>query len=266
MPEGPEVATFADDLNRLLKGKKFIDLEYDTNFTHFKNINKIKKCLRIDRVCSHGKKIIFHFTNDTFLLSFLGLEGSWFQSCENIELDNLILFKMKFDDFYLCYKDTRHFGSIEYIEDYDILFTRLDVGIDILNGEDSFEDWGRVIKEAIRRHRNPLKVCEFLLEQRYVLGIGNYLRAEILYYANIDPFKEINVLTDEEIEHLRTSASREIRAAYSARGASLRTYKDLQGERGNYQTKIYGQKTSPDGKKIVNKKDKNGRTIWYVSV
>jgi len=37
---------------------------------------------------------------------------------------------------------------------------------------------------------NNKPICEVLLNQKYFNGIGNYLRAEILYRANIPPFEE----------------------------------------------------------------------------
>lgn len=263
MPEGPEVATFANDLHDLLADCKITLIEYASDFSHFKNLHHITKKLTVERVYAHGKKIVFTFKNGSYLLSFLGLEGSWFKSNDDIELNNLVLFKMKVNDFFLYYKDTRHFGSIEYILDYETLCQRLDKGIDILNGENKIEDWQRVINEAIKRHRIPLQVCEFLLEQRYILGIGNYLRAEIIYAARINPFKTVNELTLNEIEQIAKFSTIEIQRAYEGRGASLRTYKDFSGQEGNYKTRIYGHSISPDGFPIQRVKDRNNRTLWY---
>jgi len=263
MPEGPEVATFAKDLHDLLIGEKIQSIEYDSEFSHFKNLYHITKKLTIEKVYAHGKKIVFVFTNGSFLLSFLGLEGSWFKSKDDVELNNLILFKMQVKDFYLCYKDTRHFGSIEYILNYESLQQRLDKGIDIMNEENTIENWHCIIKEAIKRHRKPLQICEFLLEQRYILGIGNYLRAEILYAAGVNPFKTINELSPSEIELLCEHSFIEMQRALNGRGASLRTYKDFSGNAGSYKTRIYGHSIAPNGFPIVRMKDRNNRTIWF---
>jgi len=263
MPEGPEVATFADDLNQLLKGKRVREYEYDPDFKHLKNIDQIKGTLVVQRVFSHGKKIIFSFENGSYLLSFLGLEGRWYLAEDENNLHSSTLFKLFFKGMCICYRDTRHFGYIEYIKDYDKLSLKLDSGLDILNVDTNDEDWNEVYEEAINRHRQELKICEFLMDQRYILGIGNYLRAEILYHAKIDPFKGIKSLTFEEKERIRLYSSQEIKKAYKLRGASLRTYKDFYGNSGKYEPVIYGNKISPDERVIERGKDKSSRTIWY---
>ena len=38
------------------------------------------------------------------------------------------------------------------------------------------------------------------MNQKIISGIGNYLRADILYLSKINPFRIINKLTDKEIE------------------------------------------------------------------
>lgn len=263
MPEGPEVATFANDLNELTYREVITEFIYDVNFNHFKNLKNLPPTFEILRVFSHGKKIVFEL-DVGYLISFLGLEGSWFYSESEDDLTNTVLLRMKAESFYLYYKDTRHFGSLEFVENINDLYERLDKGLDIINGENGITEWHRVIQEAVKRHRNPMRVCEFLLEQRYIMGVGNYLRAEIIYSAKIDPFKEINNLTEKEIKRLQKATIDEMGRAYRERGATLRTYKDLNNNEGNYKTRIYGHSKGPRDEIIYKTKDKNGRTLWHV--
>lgn len=261
MPEGPEVASFADDLNEAIGGKEIFDFKWDCSFSHFKNLDQVPLGTIVKKVRSRGKKIIFYLDNGGFLLSSLGMEGSWYLKEKEEKSSTLV--HLFFEDVILCYRDTRHFGHLEYYSTREELESRLDIGLDILFDEISFNQWEEKIKEAIKRHRKELSISEFLLEQRYISGIGNYLRAEIIYQSKVNALAPISTLSKEELERLLKFSIREARASYQGKGASLRTYKDMKGNEGKYHPVIYGKKLSPDGMEILKTKDRNGRAIWY---
>jgi formamidopyrimidine-DNA glycosylase len=265
MPEGPEVHSFADSLNRLLAEKYLIEITFDGSFGHLRDLDSIPTPIKLLNVTSQGKKIIFVFENG-FLLSSLGLEGSWYLGDDRSStLFSSIWGEKHSDDYFeieevLSYKDTRHFGWIEWFPTAEALERRLDLGVDLLNAPPTLEEWCKVMK----RPRSGTSICTLLLDQKYFSGIGNYLRAEILYAARIHPQRTVGSLSKGEHEALWENSLRIIKEAYDARGASLRTYRDLLGNRGTFQVVVYGQKHDPLGNPVKSEKDKSNRTIWYV--
>lgn len=98
-----------------------------------------------------------------------------------------------------------------------------------------------------------------LMDQRYFNGIGNYLRAEILYRADQDPFEEARtaILNNPKLLELCKLIPLE---AYLLGGGQLKDWEnpfDVTPEGFEVWLHCYGK---PESSTIV---DKNGRTLWY---
>ena len=163
----------------------------------------------------------------------------------------------------LFYDDPRHHGEIRiFLSSQDLhSYLKSKVGPDLLQDEITPEYWHLCFRN--KRLVNKA-VCEFLLEQSRFSGIGNYMRSEILYRCRIDPFRTLGSLSDKEIELLRYHSLKIVREIYEARGASLYTYFEMDGSKGNFQVVIYGQEFDPEGNPITNASDKKKRTVWWV--
>lgn len=116
-------------------------------------------------------------------------------------------------------------------------------------------------------------ICESMLNQQFFNGIGNYLRAEILFRADIDPFKPAHTVF-EELKQASLSNSSNVQQL----GATNQTNSDLLQlckEVPEEVIKLEINKYADDNSKFVNwclcygksgmlsKKDKNNRVIWY---
>jgi uracil-DNA glycosylase len=106
------------------------------------------------------------------------------------------------------------------------------------------------------------------LRQR-ISGIGNYLLAEGLYKAKVDPYASLNELSDDQyrvlFHKLRTTAQKSYRANGVTR-ASGGTYTDTYGEPGKFvfELECYGRDIASNHQPVI--QDTNGphgRTIWY---
>lgn len=269
MPEGPEVRRLAENLNDVLSGKYLLSFLKE-EFSHFRNLESIPVPNRLHGVTSRGKKIIFEFENG-FLLSSLGLEGGWYLS-EREKRKSSTLFDSVWAEetgsgalvirHVLCYDDTRHFGWLEFFSTKEEMEERCDVGLDLLDlalqGALDYEQWKKAL---LRGRKSP--ICTILMEQKYVASIGNYLRSDILYDAEIDPLKITGELTESELKRLFTSSEKLVVKSYRQGGAKG-SYTDLYGTCGGYECLVYGKKTSPCGRMVRTFKDKNGRTVWTV--
>ena len=273
MPEAPEVLILAENLHENFSNKYLLTIWQD-KFNHFKDLDKIPFPNRLLSVTANGKKIIFTFEKG-YLLSSLGMQGGWYIE-RNIKLNPSTLFrsvwanelKSKLNEMVyeicstLSYDDSRHFGWLEYFETEEKLLARLDLGIYLLRGslDDTltFERW----KTAILRGRRT-KICETILEQKYVSGIGNYLRAEIMYDAKINPLSITGELIGAELKRLFENSKKIILEAYRKGGANG-DYTDLNGNTGHYEHLVYKRGKDKLGNKVESFKDKNNRTVWYV--
>lgn len=99
---------------------------------------------------------------------------------------------------------------------------------------------------------------EVLMDQAYFNGIGNYLRAEIIYRANVDPFlpAKIQILKYSKILEL----CRDIpMLAYQRGGGSIKDWDNPFGKESQVDKFMlcYGNK------KMNQRIDSNGRRFWY---
>lgn len=247
MPEGPEVRNIARTLNIRLAGATLISLRKE-------------ETTRIDRkileVACHGKLIIFVLEGELFLTSSLGMTGSWV-----FEKEGGYLFSLETSIGVVYYRDPRKFGKIRLLNYTEVREKLKTLGVDLLEaglaGGIEEEEWLALIPKSKK------KVCTFLLEQNCICGIGNYLRAEILYAAKISPFRLLNTLTREELLRLRDASLRIIVKAYISNGLTIKNYADPEGKKGMFICKVYGRKRDPSGREVKAERI-GGRVIYYV--
>jgi formamidopyrimidine-DNA glycosylase len=245
MPEGPEVYNMASQM-RSLVGLYLISVEYDSNSryssTGLPNINLAKGTI-LD-VISHGKKIIIRLP-EIYLLSSMGLEGRWYTTARNNsnlwlnigkKLGRLNIIETK-----LWFDDSRHFGTLEILNVEQLEQRFLKIGPCLIKNKASVADW---YTKAISSKQ---QVCQFLMDQSHWAGVGNYLKAEILYRCRIKPDRIISQLTADQLELLRTTTLDLIQQACSTNIIV-----------------IYRKKISPCGNIINKGKFKDNRTTYWV--
>ena len=84
-------------------------------------------------------------------------------------------------------------------------------------------------------------IKSFLLDQKFVSGIGNIYASEILYYSKINPFKQAKKLSKIDIKKIKHFSKLVLNKAIKRGGSSIRNFKNIQGRNGNYQNefKVY---------------------------
>lgn len=274
MPEGPEVRVIADCLRKLLVGKQLLQIttndlsRYRNGIPRYSDVERYLPLSVLD-VTTRGKKIIFSFSGDLeegreiYLVVSLGMEGRFVlipDQHSGVQFDFNDEERDTVIDLY--FSDSRHFGLLEFVIGKDDLCQRLkDIGPDILQEEISSEKWREIVRNPRLRKKT---ICDFLLDQKRVSGIGNYLRAEILYRARIRPDRRLSELTDEELERIRVEAIQTARESYIARGLTIKSYCDLTGNKGSFVCSVYKQKTDPSGNPVVAQVLTDGRTMYWV--
>lgn len=228
MPEGPEVRKYADALNAALSGRAIVSLEARTKEAR-KWLQDGESQLvghRVERVVSHGKHLIGYIEGDLFFHSHLMMWGRW-------QTLGPARGRSKSKSIELPEKDRRERARIVVEGAAAILLSApiFNVGegdpyevIEILAtlGPDALPYGGRFNrKEFLSRllEHNDETIGAALLNQRIVAGLGNYLRAEILFNCKLNPWLTVEQLNRGKINCLLKTIPRLARDAYE-RGAT----------------------------------------------
>jgi DNA-formamidopyrimidine glycosylase len=247
MPEGPEVFTIANKLHSSIAGQTIKALEFYKSSCYFEDPIFIPCPCVITQVRYYGKKIIFELEGGCYLVSFLGMVGSW-----NFTPSKHTCMKMVLSETDLYYEDYRKFGRLNWCNnDAELADVFANVGKDYLIDRPSFKEWNAAVTNPRRR---KVMICKFLLNHTIFAGIGNYLRADILYDAKIHPTRELCSLSGEDRERLYHSIYSIIDASVAAGGLTISDYWDPDRKRGMYEPLVYGRDTDDLGNEVVREK------------
>ena len=164
--------------------------------------------------------------------------------------------------------DARKFGTITLSKDRSQLKKKLDkLGPDMLTGQPITDEQ---FIEIFRQYKfNSSNICQVLMGQKAISGVGNYIKAEVLYECGINPWALVSDLNDQNLIQLHSSIRRIAHLAYFGHGASLYTYTGTRKEKGSFQNllQVYGKKTDPNGLEVViipDKQSPDRRATHYV--
>ena len=274
MPEGPEVAIISKCLNSSIQGDKIVSLKIwkDSRYKEKDHplfdplVGKI-----ISEISFKGKKIIFSFEDNSYAISFLGMEGKWkiLYSFDPMSKHVSLIFNLKSGKI-LQFQDQRHFGCLNYFKDYQSLQDSLSktVGIPWIPSSMYPEIISKEVLYTLlqnkRLHRKYIMM--FLIDQKYTSGIGNYIRSDVLYLAKISPYKLVNDISRKESDKIHDSVLKVMKEAMQSGGHTIRTYFTPIGDKGGYEPYVYGRSTSKQkNEKIIKEYDSQKRSIYWVS-
>ena len=261
MPECAEVKLMSDFINKF-KDKKFSKIEKSP-------VSKVKTDLStldfsefIVEASSRGKELMLSFTDTTKEIAeqvrmkvTLGMSGNWVfydpKDPSNEKIHKHVHLRISDSEGYILgLIDVRRFAKWSW------------GGYDVRRGPCPLQDstaFADNVTDNIKTHKDFKKpLSEVLMNQRWFNGVGNYLRAEILYRMNVDPFQLASSLSDQEAELLVYRTVKCIQQAYKLGGGQLRDWKNPDGEDPTSfreWIKCYGVLESIT--------DGTGRTFWF---
>jgi formamidopyrimidine-DNA glycosylase len=248
MPELPEVETVRRTLNRLVIGKTIdhVDVHLPRIIQKPNDIQEFAFLLQgqtIRGVERRGKFLRF-ILDDFVLVSHLRMEGRYglYKAGDPLELHTHVVFHFT-DGTELRYKDVRQFGTMHlFPAGQDLKEPPLNkLGLEPLDPSFTFKAFYDKLKGRSTRIK-PL-----LLNQEYIVGIGNIYVDESLFLARIHPERTASSLTKQELLRLHEAIIETLKASVEAGGSSIKSYVNGQGEIGLFQLqlKIYGRKGEP---------------------
>ena len=256
MPEGVEVFILSNELNKQLKNYILVNLKilggrYKRHGVP-EGYNTIKKNLplKIINVKCKGKFLYFTLEKKWYIMITLGLKGKIRVSQLKIKHDN-IEFITNRKKFY--FNDYRNFGTVLFTNDKSKIESKLKIlGPDPLQDKFTLSEFKKILKSI---KNQDLELLYMLNNQCIISGIGNYLRADILYYAKLNPFRTLRGLSNDNIKNLYKLINYVIKRSYKIQISKNNT-KD--------KTLIYNKKIDKNNEKLDKIKDKDNRTIWFV--
>ena len=157
----------------------------------------------------------------------------------------------------LYFNDYRHFATLTICNDNDCLNKKLNtLGVDIFSKDFTLS----LFQEIINKTKDSIIICIFIMNQKKISGIGNYLRSEIFYDSYLNPFLKLKQLDRNYIKKLYNSIIKISNLSYQTQKKELvneNNYTD------DFEFKVYQQKTTNKNEKVL-RKVIGGRSIFYV--
>jgi formamidopyrimidine-DNA glycosylase len=266
MPELPEVARTCLSLNQRIKDKNLLEVKiHSGRYSRHGNpagMQDFVQCLplKIEGVKFYGKLLIFEFTDGTnrwWMRNTLGMSGGWRSAHSKHGHVELV-----YEGGSVFFTDPRNFGTIAFTSNQKAIESKIrSIGPNHLAQNISDE----LFAERIRKFPES-DICAALMNQSLIGGIGNYIKAEVLYRARISPKRKVKDITNEEFSRLNKATEEVVRGSFSNGGATIHSYYGMDWEEGEYPFffQVYGRDECEAGYRVITETTSDGRTTHWV--
>ena len=265
MPEGPECRKIAQGLAELVSRKQLVGVQILSGRYTKKPIGGFTEVaeqlpLGIAGAGVHGKFIYLILEDGYSLWNTLGMSGKWLA-----QEDDHARVKLELSDGTAVYfVDQRNFGTLKFVAGKERLIEKLQsLGPDMLVDN---VDPTEFIKRL--RKKNKQNICKVVMDQAVIAGVGNYLKADSLWAAEISPFANVSDLSDWELGELCAKIKELIRTSYEHGGATISAYRDVLGEKDEYTSRflVYNRQSDALGNEVVRDMTPDGRKTHWVPI
>jgi endonuclease-8 len=266
MPEGPEIKRAADDIADAIGHEIVTDIFFA--FDHLKVYESVLQGQTIVSVKSKGKALLIRFNNQLSIYSHNQLYGKWIiRKAHSYPKTNRQL--------RLAIHNTKK-SALLYSASEIAVLTEAEVathpflsqlGLDVLDDATTVD---QVIQRFTLKPFSRRRLSGLLLDQRFLCGLGNYLRSEVLFVAKVPPTHRPLDCSSEQIAQLAAAAIALPHQSYNHRGITtdlqLAQYLKEQGHpRKAYRHWVFNRWGKPCyvcGTAIV-KEVLSGRRLYY---
>ena len=299
MPELPEVTTTVRGLQKVLPNlfitsvwtdiakekqplKQFKDtIKNDVFFQKFKKEVINKKIINVER---RAKNILINIENSKTILIHLKMTGhiiygnynynkkenKWFPDAEERKslhdpynrFIHVVFSLSNQKQFVFC--DSRKFGKVTIIDTNSENIHLKNIGPEPLEKDFTFEKF----KERLFLKKNN-NIKTILMDQSIIAGIGNIYSDEMLWLADIHPESKPVNIPSKQLQDLFKKMRDILNKGIDFGGDSMSDYRNINGERGNFQNhhNVYKKKNEKCSKKncggVIIRKVINGRSAHY---
>jgi len=258
MPEGPEVKLFTEKLSHDFASKVVKRIEVISGRYSKKPIEDITELNNktLKSVSCKGKFIWFDF-DDIIIFNTLGMTGSW----NRLKTKHSRIGIYFNDGDKLYFNDIRNFGTFQLKTRSELERKIKSIGPDMLSCPPSLADFVHLL-----RKKDNKNICDVLMNQKVISGVGNYIKAESLWYSRINPHVDVKDLTDDNLSTLWKAIRFVINKSYQEQGASIQSYYTFDGEEGSAVQGfvVYGRTKDYNGYEVIKETTPDKRTTHWV--
>uniref|UniRef100_UPI003F7AF015 endonuclease VIII n=1 Tax=Cronobacter malonaticus TaxID=413503 RepID=UPI003F7AF015 len=201
MPEGPEIRRAADKLEAAVAGKPLTHVWFA--FPELKPFEAQLTGARVERFETRGKALLTHFSCGLTLYSHNQLYGVWrvVKAGETPQTTRSLRVRLETEDAAVLLYSASEIEMLDADGVAAHAFLQR-VGPDVLDMSLTVEQ----VKERLlspRFHRRQFS--GLLLDQAFLAGLGNYLRVEILWQAQLAPRHKAIELSNTQLDALASA-------------------------------------------------------------
>ncbi len=165
----------------------------------------------------------------------------------------------------LYFYDQLSFGTLSIFDSSQLLEKKLKtLGLDIMKPETTFEMFQTALLHKSNLNK-PIGVA--LMNQKYISGIGNYLRADALWLSKINPFLKVKSLDEKDLKKIYHNVRLLIWGQYNKKaGIKYGIIKSGDNLPLDYKRNffVYQQDTDIYGKQVLKEKLYEGSQVRYI--
>ena len=246
MPEGPEIKIAADRIAKAIAQKPITEIFFA--FEHLKPYEEILVQQLVTGVDTKGKGMLIRFDNGLSIYSHNQLYGKW-------EIRKAYNYPETKRQLRLAIHNQKKSALLYSASDIEVLdedaiavhpfLSRL--GLDVLDSNTTIKKvQARLLNKSFHRRR----FTSLFLDQRFLAGLGNYLRSEILFVARVHPTLRPVDCSPEQISALAKAAIEVPRQSYRTKGVTndlklVQRLKEQGYTRQNYRHWVFGREERP---------------------
>jgi endonuclease-8 len=224
MPEGDTIFRAARTLHKALAGK--VVTRFESMFPKLNRVDEDHPIAgrTVESVESRGKHLLINLSGGLSLRTHMRMSGSWHiyrpgeawqraRSRMRIVLETADFVAVAFD-----------VNEAEWIAREDLARSKVgQLGPDVLATE---FDPAAAVSSMQAHPADP--ICDVLLDQRALAGIGNVYKSELLFLARVHPLAKTGSLAPEVLRELAELAQRQLRAnVHESAPGAITTYRGL---------------------------------------
>tara|TARA_B100000579_G_C22636134_1_gene759131 strand:- start:58 stop:927 length:870 start_codon:yes stop_codon:yes gene_type:complete len=269
MPELPEVEVVRRSLSNFIPGLKINKVNIFNSNLRFKISKNLKKNVEKQKITSisrRAKFLLIKLQNNKVILIHLGMTGKIF--IKNKKTESTLVTSFYYDNKFkkkhnhlilylnnsteLIYNDVRKFGFIKILEFDQLQYNQhiYKLGPEPLSKNFNYN----YLLSAVRKCKKNVK--NFLMDQKYISGLGNIYANEILFSSSINPRKLVKKISNGEVVKIVFNTKKILMRSIQLGGSSIRDFNTVSGQKGKYQEMfmVYDREN-----KLCRKKKCNGR-------
>lgn len=216
MPEGPEIKQAADRIAKAVVQQPLVQVFFA--FEHLKGYEPALTAAQVVSVQPRGKALLIRFSNQLTIYSHNQLYGIWYvrragtYPATNRQLRLAIHAAQTSALLYSA-------SEIQVLNDDELAAHPflIKIGPDVLDPATTVE----TVRDRLLEHRFYRRsLSSLLLDQQFLGGLGNYLRSEILFVAQVHPSLRPVDCTAVQIEALTAAALAVPQQSYETGGVT----------------------------------------------